>query len=113
MCIRDRNNEVYKEFYLLEAYFKMDLDSIENKEIKSLKASVINNNRDFEVRGIKLEDSIYDLQDRFKDDLKEDPNNQNQTMKTYYLGTSDDYKIKLEALNGIVQSIEIYKESDH
>ena len=91
----------------------MDLDSIENKEIKSLKASVINNNRDFEVRGIKLEDSIYDLQDRFKDDLKEDPNNQNQTMKTYYLGTSDDYKIKLEALNGIVQSIEIYKESDH
>lgn len=107
------NNEVYKEFYLLEAYFKMDLDSIENKEIKSLKASVINNNRDFEVRGIKLEDSIYDLQDRFKDDLKEDPNNQNQTMKAYYLGTSDDYKIKLEALNGIVQSIEIYKESDH
>ncbi|MCW6678417.1 hypothetical protein NH286_04530 [Anaerococcus sp. NML200574] len=106
------NNEVYKEFYLLEAYFNMDLDSIENKEIKSLKASVINNNRDFEVRGVKLEDSIYDLQNRFKDELTEDPNNQNQTMKAYYLVASDGYKIKLETLNGIVQSIEIYKESD-
>ena len=90
----------------------MDLDSIDNKEINSLKASVLNNNRDFEVRGIKLEDSIYDLKNRFKDELVEDPNNKDMTMKAYYLGTSDGYKIKLDALNGIVQSIEIYKESD-
>lgn len=104
------NNQVYKEFYLLEAYYDLDSDreKIENLPIKELDASVINNNRDFEIRGIKLEDSIYDVQKRFEDELIEDSANKNSPIKVYYLKTTDSYTIKLNALNGIIQSINIY-----
>lgn len=104
------NKEVYREFYLLEAFFDSDIDKekIEDLPIKKLSAAVINNNRDFETMGIKLEDSIYDIKNTFKDKLIEDENNKESTTKSYYLKTNDDYTIKLNSLNGVVQSIEIY-----
>lgn len=104
------NKEVYREFYLLEAFFdpNIDKENIDNTQIKRLNAAVINNNRDFEIMGIKLEDSIYDIKNNFKDKLKEDENNTENTIKSYYLETNDNYTIKLNALNGVVQSIEIY-----
>ena len=104
------NKEVYREFYLLEAFFDSDIDKekIEDLPIKKLSAAVINNNRDFETMGIKLEDSIYDIKNTFKDQLIEDENNKESTTKSYYLETNDDYTIKLNSLNGVVQSIEIY-----
>lgn len=104
------NKEVYREFYLLEAFFDPDTDKekIEDIPIKKLKSAVINNNRDFETMGIKLEDSIYDIKKIFKEKLIEDENNKESTTKSYYLETNDDHTIKLNALNGVVQSIEIY-----
>ena len=104
------NKEIYREFYLLEAFFdpNIDKENIDNTPIRRLNAAVINNNRDFEIMGIKLEDSIYDIKNNFKDKLKEDENNTENTIKSYYLETNDNYTIKLNALNGVVQSIEIY-----
>lgn len=104
------NKEVYREFYLLEAFFdpNIDKENIDNTQIKRLNAAVINNNRDFEIMGIKLEDSIYDIKNVFKDKLKEDENNTENSIKSYYLETNDNHTIKLNALNGVVQSIEIY-----
>lgn len=104
------NNEVYREFYLLEAFYDLDTDreKIENTVIKELTASVINNNRDFETMGIKLEDSVYDIKKIFGDDLIEDPENESTTIKAYYLKTTDGYTVKLNALNGTIQSIDIY-----
>lgn len=104
------NKEVYREFYLLEAFFDLDSDKekIEDLPIKILTASVINNNRDFETMGIKLEDSIYDIKNIFKDKLIEDESNSDRTIKSYYLETNDNHTIKLNTLNGVVQSIEIY-----
>lgn len=104
------NNEVYREFYLLEAFYDLDTDKekIENTVIKELTASVINNNRDFETMGIKLEDSVYDIKKNFGEALTEDPKNDSATIKAYYLKTNDGYTIKLNALNGTVQSIDIY-----
>lgn len=104
------NKEVYREFYLLEAFFDINTDKekIEEIPIKNLTAAVINNNRDFEIMGIKLEDSIYDIKNIFKDKLIEDQNNIDSTIKSYYLETKDNHTIKLDALNGVVQSIEIY-----
>lgn len=103
------NNEVYREFYLLEASFDPNTDKkqIENTPIKELRASVINNNRDFEIMGIKLEDSIYDIKSRFEKDLIEDSSNKQATIKSYYLKTSDSHTIRLETLNGNIQSIVI------
>lgn len=103
------NNEVYREFYLLEASFDPNTDKkqIENTPIKELRASVINNNRDFEIMGIKLEDSIYDIKSRFEKDLIEDSSNKQATIKSYYLKTSDGHTIRLETLNGNIQSIVI------
>lgn len=104
------NKEVYREFYLLEAYFdsKIDTEKIENLPIKRLTAAVINNNRDFETMGIKLEDSIYDIKNIFEDKLIEDENNKDTPTKSYYIKTNDEHTIKLNALNGVIQSIEIY-----
>lgn len=104
------NNEVYREFYLLEAIYDLseDKEKIENAQIKELSASVINNNRDFEVMGIKLEDSIYDIKQTFPKELIEDKNNKTATIKIYYLKTSDGHTIRLNAHNGTVQSIDIY-----
>lgn len=104
------NNEVYREFYLLEAIYDLseNKEKIENAQIKELSASVINNNRDFEVMGIKLEDSIYDIKQTFPKDLIEDKNNKQATIKIYYLKTSDGHTIRLNAHNGTVQSIDIY-----
>lgn len=103
------NNEVYREFYLLEASFDPNTDKkqIENTPIKELRASVINNNRDFEIMGIKLEDSIYDIKNRFEKDLIEDSSNKQATIKSYYLKTSDGHTVRLETLNGNIQSIVI------
>lgn len=103
------NNEVYREFYLLEASFDPNTDKkqIENTPIKELRASVINNNRDFEIMGIKLEDSIYDIKSRFEKDLIEDSSNKQATIKSYYLKTSDGHTVRLETLNGNIQSIVI------
>lgn len=103
------NNEVYREFYLLEASFDPNTDKkqIENTPIKELRASVINNNRDFEIMGIKLEDSIYDIKSRFEKDLIEDSSNKQATIKSYYLKTSDGHTVRLETLNGSIQSIVI------
>ena len=104
------NNEVYREFYLLEAIYDLseNKEKIENAQIKELSASVINNNRDFEVMGIKLEDSIYDIKQTFPKELIEDKNNKQATIKIYYLKTSDGHTIRLNAHNGTVQSIDIY-----
>lgn len=104
------NNEVYREFYLLEAIYDLseNKEKIENAPIKELSASVINNNRDFEVMGIKLEDSIYDIKQAFPKELIEDKNNKTATIKIYYLKTSDGHTIRLNAHNGTVQSIDIY-----
>lgn len=104
------NNEVYREFYLLESIYDLseNKEKIENAQIKELSASVINNNRDFEVMGIKLEDSIYDIKQTFPKDLIEDKNNKQATIKIYYLKTSDGHTIRLNAHNGTVQSIDIY-----
>ncbi|KGF04652.1 hypothetical protein [Anaerococcus lactolyticus] len=104
------NNEVYREFYLLEAIYDLseDKEKIENAQIKELSASVINNNRDFEIMGIKLEDSIYDIKQTFPKELIEDKNNKQATIKIYYLKTSDGHTIRLNAHNGTVQSIDIY-----
>lgn len=104
------NNEVYREFYLLEAIYDLseNKEKIENAQIKELSASVINNNRDFEIMGIKLEDSIYDIKQTFPKDLIEDKNNKQATIKIYYLKTSDGHTIRLNAHNGTVQSIDIY-----
>lgn len=103
------NNEVYREFYLLESSFDPNTDKkqIENTPIKELRASVINNNRDFEIMGIKLEDSIYDIKSRFEKDLIEDSSNKQATIKSYYLKTSDGHTVRLETLNGNIQSIVI------
>lgn len=100
--------EAFKEFYLLEAYFE-NTDISEETPITHLKASVINNNRDFEVRGIKLEDSIEDIKENFKGEIKEDPRNKENPNKKYYLETKDSYKITLTSLKGVIQSIEISK----
>ncbi len=100
--------DAFKEFYLLEAYFE-DTDIGEETPITHLKASVINNNRDFEVRGIKLEDSIEDIKGNFKGKIKEDPGNKENPSKKYYLETKDYYKITLTSLKGVIQSIEISK----
>ena len=104
------NNEVYREFYLLEAIYNLseDKEKIENAPIKELSASVINNNRDFEIMGIKLEDSIYDIKKAFPKELKEDKNNKTATIKIYYLKTSDGHTVRLNAHNGAIQSIDIY-----
>lgn len=104
------NNEVYREFYLLEAIYDLseNKEKIENAQIKELSASVINNNRDFEIMGIKLEDSIYDIKQTFPKELIEDKNNKQATIKIYYLKTSDGHTIRLNAHNGTVQSIDIY-----
>ena len=104
------NNEVYREFYLLEAYYDLGTDekNIDNVPIKELSASLINNNRDFEICGIKLEDSIYDVKNTFGEKLKEDSNNKKSPIKIYYLKTDDDYTIRLNALNGNIQSIDLY-----
>ena len=104
------NNEVYREFYLLEAIYDLseNKEKIENAQIKELSASVINNNRDFEIMGIKLEDSIYDIKQTFPKDLIEDKNNKQATIKIYHLKTSDGHTIRLNAHNGTVQSIDIY-----
>lgn len=106
------NKEVYKEFYLLEAIFDKDTDreKIEDLPIERLIASVINNNRDFEIRGIMLEDSMYDIKERFKEKITEDDANKDRPIKSYYLDTNDGYQIRLDALNGNVQSIQIYKK---
>ena len=105
------NNEVYREFYLLEAYFDKDIDreNIENTPIERLVASVINNNRDFEIMGISLEDSIYNTENKFKEKLRADENNKKSPIKSYYLTTTDSYTVKLNAINGTIQSIEIYQ----
>ncbi|WP_311481237.1 hypothetical protein [uncultured Anaerococcus sp.] len=104
------NNEVYREFYLLEAYYDLDTDkkNIETEKIKELSASVINTNRDFEIMGIKLEDSVYDIKNNFGEYLTEDPKNESSTIKTYYLKTNDGYTVRLNALNGNIQSIDLY-----
>ena len=104
------NNEVYREFYLLEAYYDLGTDekNIDNIPIKELSASLINNNRDFEICGIKLEDSVYDVKNTFGEKLKEDSNNKKSPIKIYYLKTDDDYTIRLNALNGNIQSIDLY-----
>lgn len=104
------NNEVYREFYLLEAIYDLneDKEKIENAPIKQLSASVINNNRDFEIMGIKLEDSIYDIKKTFSKELIEDKNNKTATIKIYYLKTSDGHTVRLNSHNGAVQSIDIY-----
>ncbi|MDO5047675.1 MAG: hypothetical protein Q4D88_03910 [Anaerococcus sp.] len=100
------NKNAYKEFYLLEAYFE---DNDPKNQITKIKASLINNNRDFEVRGIRLEDSILALEKEFANDLKEDPENINTPIKKYYLKTSDGYQITLSSLNRKIQTIEIEK----
>lgn len=100
--------DAFKEFYLLEAFFE-ESDISEETPITHLKASVINNNRDFEVMGIKLEDSIDDVAKNFKDKIKEDPGNKENPSKKYYLETKDSYKITLTSLKGVIQSIEISK----
>ena len=104
------NNEVYREFYLLEAYYDLGTDekNIDNIPIKELSASLINNNRDFEICGIKLEDSIYDVKNTFGEKLTEDSNNKTSPIKVYYLKTDDDYTIRLNSLNGNIQSIDLY-----
>lgn len=104
------NNEVYREFYLLEAYYDLGTDekNIDNIPIKELSASLINNNRDFEICGIKLEDSVYDVKNTFGEKLKEDSNNKKSPIKIYYLKTDDGYTIRLNALNGNIQSIDLY-----
>ena len=104
------NNEVYREFYLLEAYYDLGTDekNIDNIPIKELSASLINNNRDFEICGIKLEDSIYDVKNTFGEKLTEDNNNKTSPIKVYYLKTDDDYTIRLNSLNGNIQSIDLY-----
>ena len=104
------NNEVFREFYLLEAYYDLNTDknTIETEPIKELSASLINNNRDFEVRGIKLEDSLYDIKKNFADEITEDPSNKTSPIKTYYIKTSDGYTLRLNALNGNIQSIDLY-----
>ena len=104
------NNEVYREFYLLEAYYDLGTDekNIDNIPIKELTASLINNNRDFEICGIKLEDSIYDVKNTFGEKLTEDSNNKTSPIKVYYLKTDDDYTIRLNSLNGNIQSIDLY-----
>lgn len=100
--------EAFKEFYLLEAFFE-ETDIDEDTPITHLKASVINNNRDFEVMGIKLEDSIEDVKKNFKGKIEEDPENKENPSKKYYLETKDSYKITLSSLKGVIQSIEISK----
>ena len=100
--------DAFKEFYLLEAFFE-DTDISEDTPITHLKASVINNNRDFEVMGIKLEDSIEDVKKNFKGKIEEDPGNKENPSKKYYLETKDSYKITLTSLKGVIQSIEISK----
>lgn len=100
--------DAFKEFYLLEAFFE-DTDISEDTPITHLKASVINNNRDFEVMGIKLEDSIEDVKKNFKGKIEEDPENKENPSKKYYLETKDSYKITLTSLKGVIQSIEISK----
>ncbi|MDU2558415.1 MAG: hypothetical protein E7C95_05480 [Anaerococcus prevotii] len=100
--------DAFKEFYLLEAFFE-DTDISEDTPITHLKASVINNNRDFEVMGIKLEDSIEDVKKNFKGKIEEDPGNKENPSKKYYLVTKDSYKITLSSLKGVIQSIEISK----
>ena len=100
--------DAFKEFYLLEAFFE-DTDISEDTPITHLKASVINNNRDFEVMGIKLEDSIEDVKKNFKGKIEEDPENKENPSKKYYLETKDSYKITLSSLKGVIQSIEISK----
>ena len=104
------NNEVYREFYLLEAYYDIGTDEkyIDNIPIKELSASLINNNRDFEICGIKLEDSIYDVKNTFGEKLTEDSNNKTSPIKVYYLKTDDNYTIRLNSLNGNIQSIDLY-----
>ena len=100
--------DAFKEFYLLEAFFE-ESDISEETPITHLKASVINNNRDFEVMGIKLEDSIEDVKKNFKGKIEEDPENKENPSKKYYLETKDSYKITLSSLKGVIQSIEISK----
>lgn len=100
--------DAFKEFYLLEAFFE-DADISKETPITHLKASVINNNRDFEVMGIKLEDSIEDVKKNFKGKIEEDPENKENPSKKYYLETKDSYKITLSSLKGVIQSIEISK----
>lgn len=104
------DESIFKEFYLLEAVFKENSEDIETMPIELLRASVKNNNRDFEVRGIRLEDSIHTVKNAFEDELSEDPNNQSTPTKAYYLPTSDGKVIKLIALHGYIQTIEIYDE---
>lgn len=100
--------DAFKEFYLLEAFFE-DTAISEDSPITHLKASVINNNRDFEVMGIKLEDSIEDVKKNFKGKIEEDPGNKENPSKKYYLESKDSYKITLSSLKGVIQSIEISK----
>lgn len=102
------NKDIFKEFYLLEAYFE-ETDISDENPITHIKASVINNNRDFEVMGIKLEDSIDDVVKIYKEKIKEDPANKENPSKKYYLETKDSYKITLSSLKGVIQSIEISK----
>lgn len=100
------NNKVYKEYYLIEAFYESNKID-ENTEIDKMKVSMINNNRDFEVMGIHLEDSIIDVAK--KHDLTEDSENKSNPSKKYYLKTSDSYTITITAFNSKVQSIEIAK----
>ncbi|WP_243343324.1 hypothetical protein [Anaerococcus sp. AGMB09787] len=100
------NNKVYKEYYLIEAFYESN-NIDENTEIDKIKISMINNNRDFEVMGIHLEDSIIDVAKKHA--LTEDSENKSNPSKKYYISTSDSYLITLTAFNSKIQSIEIEK----
>lgn len=82
---------------------------IENQNVEALDIKSLENNRDFEVQGFTLIEDIYKLSNKYEDRLVADPDNENSTIKTYYLKTDDGYLISFGSFRGKIQNVRIEK----
>ena len=90
--------------------YAIELTLSENKkDVNAISIKALDNNWDFEIMGHTLLDSLYNLKGAFKDKLIEDPNNKENTVKYYYLESSDGYKITFGAVKGKIESVDISK----
>lgn len=99
----------YDDIAKTESYsLELELDS-NKKDVNAFLIQAMENNWDFEILGYTLLDSVNNVKSAYKDRLVEDSDNADNTIKYYYLESSDGYKITIGGLKGKIQSIEIRK----
>ena len=104
----ERNLPVFEAY---ELNLKLDgKGELETQNVDKLIIKALDNNWDFQIQGYTLIDDIYKMEEKYGDKLVADPNNNEKTIKDYYLKTSDGYLITFGAFRGKIQVVTIEKE---